>query len=154
MQMCVVKFGLPAQMACSVPRQVGATYKALWTKAIKNAEARQLGYTKKRFKGWDQAPRSVSPTLTYVYGHDDKFKTEHHVSILTLQGRLVLPYQGYHKHVALIQAGADIGGAKLWYDRVRKRYYLLVSLEISTHDPTPDTPTCVLGVDLGPILFK
>src|SRR6516225_3811191 len=25
------KFGLPAQMACSVPRQVGATYKALWT---------------------------------------------------------------------------------------------------------------------------
>ena len=24
------RFGLPAQMACSVPRQVGATYKALW----------------------------------------------------------------------------------------------------------------------------
>ena len=25
-------FGLPAQMACNVPRQVGATYKVLWTK--------------------------------------------------------------------------------------------------------------------------
>jgi predicted transposase len=25
-------FGLPAQMACSVPRQVGATYKGLWTR--------------------------------------------------------------------------------------------------------------------------
>jgi len=24
------RFSLPAQMACSVPRQVGATYKALW----------------------------------------------------------------------------------------------------------------------------
>ena len=26
------QFGLPAQMACNVPRQVGATYKGLWTK--------------------------------------------------------------------------------------------------------------------------
>jgi hypothetical protein len=42
------QFGLPAQMACNVPRQVGATYKALWTKAKKNAEARRLGYTKRR----------------------------------------------------------------------------------------------------------
>ena len=37
------QFGLPAQMACNVPRQVGATYKGLWTKARKNAEARRLG---------------------------------------------------------------------------------------------------------------
>ena len=28
---------LPAQMACNVPRQVGATYKALWTKVKQNA---------------------------------------------------------------------------------------------------------------------
>ena len=28
-------FGLPAQMACNVPRQVGATYKELWTKLKK-----------------------------------------------------------------------------------------------------------------------
>jgi hypothetical protein len=35
------QFGLPAQMACSVPRQVGATNKALWTKARKHAEARR-----------------------------------------------------------------------------------------------------------------
>src|SRR5260221_3821259 len=31
------RFGLPAQMACSVPRQVGATYKALWTKVKASA---------------------------------------------------------------------------------------------------------------------
>src|SRR2546423_12771248 len=29
-----VQYHLPAQMACNVPRQVGATYKALWTKVM------------------------------------------------------------------------------------------------------------------------
>jgi predicted transposase len=42
-------FGLPAQMACSVPRQVGATYKALWTKVKANTAARHAGRTKKHF---------------------------------------------------------------------------------------------------------
>jgi hypothetical protein len=40
-------FGLPAQMACSVPRQVGPTYQALWTKVKANAAARAAGHTKK-----------------------------------------------------------------------------------------------------------
>ncbi len=31
------RFHLPSQMACSVPRQVGATYKALWTKVKQSA---------------------------------------------------------------------------------------------------------------------
>ncbi len=31
------RFHLPSQMACSIPRQVGATYKALWTKVKQNA---------------------------------------------------------------------------------------------------------------------
>jgi len=41
-------FGLPAQMACNVPRQMGATYKTLWTKLKANTAARQAGRTKKR----------------------------------------------------------------------------------------------------------
>src|ERR1700693_389216 len=45
------RFHLPAQMACSVPRQVGATYKALWTKVKHNADARKAGHTKKRYNG-------------------------------------------------------------------------------------------------------
>src|SRR5436190_7930034 len=48
------RFHLPSQMACSVPRQVGATYKALWTKVKKNAEDRQSAMTRKRNKGLDQ----------------------------------------------------------------------------------------------------
>ena len=51
------QFGLPAQMACNVPRQVGSTYKVCGPKSSKNAEARRLGYTKKRFKGLDAAPK-------------------------------------------------------------------------------------------------
>src|SRR5438270_7730806 len=86
------QFHLPSQMACSVPRQVGATYKGLWTKVKKNAKARRAGVTKKRYKGLDQPPKFVSPTLEYQLGHDYGFKTEHRVSILTLCGRVVIPY--------------------------------------------------------------
>src|SRR5919206_4872089 len=57
------RFKLPAQMACSVPRQVGATYKALWTKVKQNAAHRKAGYTKKRYKGLDKPPKFLSPTL-------------------------------------------------------------------------------------------
>ncbi len=42
------RFKLPSQMACSVPRQVGATYKTLWTKVKQNAAQRKAGMTKKR----------------------------------------------------------------------------------------------------------
>ena len=44
-----VRFHLPSQMACSVPRQVGATYKTLWTKVKQNAAHRKAGITKKRY---------------------------------------------------------------------------------------------------------
>ena len=97
------RFGLPAQMACSVPRQVGATYKALWTKAKANTADRAVGHTKKRYRGLDQAPTYVSPTLTYQLGHDYGFKTEPQVSLLTLNGRVIVPYTGYARPVALIQ---------------------------------------------------
>src|SRR5213083_2065714 len=47
-------YHLPAQMACNIPRQVGATYKTLWTKVKQNTAARSAGITKKRYKGLDQ----------------------------------------------------------------------------------------------------
>jgi IS605 OrfB family transposase len=143
------RFHLPSQMACSVPRQVGATYKGLWTKVKKNAEDRKSGRTKKRYKGLDQASKYVSPTLTYQYKKDYSFKTDTHLSVLTLDGRVIVPYTGYNAHVALIQRGAHIGAAKLWYDKPKKQFYLLVSLEIETPDPTPETHTGIAGVDVG-----
>jgi IS605 OrfB family transposase len=143
------RFHLPSQMACSVPRQVGATYKGLWTKVKKNAADRKSGRTKKRYKGLDQAPKFISPTLTYQHGKDYSFKKATHVSILTLEGRAIIPYTGYDKHVALIQKGAEIGAAKLWYDKPKKQFYLLVSLEIEIANPTPETHRGIAGVDVG-----
>jgi putative transposase len=143
------RFHLPSQMACSVPRQVGATYKTLWTKVKQNAAARQAGITKKRYKGLDQAPKYISPTLTYQHRKDYSFKTEQRISILTLQGRVILPYTGYDAHIALVRQGAHIGAAKLWYDKPRKQFYLLVSLEIERADPTPEAHTDIVGVDVG-----
>jgi IS605 OrfB family transposase len=143
------RFQLPSQMACSVARQVGATYKALWTKVKRNTDARKAGLTKKRYKGLDQAPKYISPTLTYQYGKDYGFKKEQQVSVLTLDGRVIVPYTGYDKHVQPIQNGAQIGAAKLWYDKQKKHFYLLVSLEIEVADPTPEIHTQVVGVDVG-----
>jgi putative transposase len=143
------RFHLPSQMACSVPRQVGATYKALWTKVKQNSAHRKAGRTKKRYKGLDKPPKYVSPTLTYQHRKDYSFKTEQHISILTLDGRVIVPYTGYDTHVALIRTVAEIGAAKLWYDQTKKLFYLLVSLEIEIADPTPETHTGVVGVDVG-----
>src|SRR5713101_2279203 len=143
------RFHLPAQMACSVPRQVAATYKTLWTKVKQNAAARKSGKTKKRYKGLDNPPQYVSPTLTYQYKKDYSFKAENQVSILTLQGRVLLSYTGYNQHVALIERGAEIGAAKLWYDKSKKQFYLLVSLEREGANPAPETHKQVVGVDVG-----
>jgi len=144
-----IQFGLPAQMACNVPRQVAATYKALWTKVKQNAAARKAGWTKKRYKGLDQPPKYISPTLTYNYKYDYSFKEHQQVSVLTLDGRVIVPYTGKDSHVALIQHGASIGAAKLWYDKPKQQFYLLVSLQVEVADPTPETHTSVVGVDVG-----
>ncbi len=142
-------YQLPAQMACNVPRQVGATYKTLWAKVKQNAQARKQGRTKKRYKGLDTAAKYVSPTLTYNYQRDYSLKSEQRVSILTLEGRVIVPYTGYSRHLALIQEGATIGAAKLWYDKPHKQFYLLISLEIEGADPTAETHSNVVGVDVG-----
>jgi putative transposase len=144
-----LKYGLPAQMACNVPRQVGATYKALWTKVKQNAAHRKAGHTKKRYKGLDQPPKYVSPTLTYNFHRDYSLKEDCQVSILTLDGRVIVSYTGFDKHIALLQNGTHIGAAMLWYDKPRKQFYLLVTLELEVDEPTPQTHTQVVGVDVG-----
>jgi IS605 OrfB family transposase len=105
--------------------------------------------TRKRYKGLDQAPTYISPTLTYNYHRDYSLKADSQVSILTLDGRILVSYTGYDKHVVLIQHGAAIGAAKLWYDKPRKQFYLLISLELERADPTPESHSHVVGVDVG-----
>ncbi len=143
------RYGLPAQMATNVPRQVGATYKTLWTKVKRNAAQRKAGITKKRYKGLDNPPKYVSPTLTYNYQRDYSLKEDCQMSILTLSGRVVVPYTGYEQHIALMRKSARIGAAKLWYDKPKKQFYVLISLELEGVDPTPEQHTNVVGVDVG-----
>jgi IS605 OrfB family transposase len=146
------RYRLPSQLACSVERQVAATYKGLWTKLLNNREHLRLKITKKRFKGLDKPPHYSSPTVQYTYERDYTFQCESRVSIGTLNGRISLPYQGYFKHLLLIQQGghiARIGDAKLWYDQSKKQFYLLVSVAITLPDPTCDELSEVVGVDVG-----
>ena len=49
----------------------------------------------------------------------------------------------------MIQHGASIGAAKLWYDKPRKQFYLLVSFEVEVPETTPEMHTSVVGVDVG-----
>ncbi len=143
------RYRLPSQLACSVERQVAATYKGLWTKLKKNVEHRHAKLTKKRFKGLDQPPRYSSPTVQYTYERDYTFQRDSRVSIGTLNGRISIAYQGYEKHITLIRQRATIGDAKLWYDKARKTFYLLVSLSIDVPEPTHEQFNEVVGVDVG-----
>ena len=141
-------YGLPAQMSCNVPRQVGATYKSLWTKVKQNSEAIKSGKTKKRYKGLDQAPKFVSRTCTLNYKRDYSF-VKSKVSLITLSGRIKVDYSGYNKHLELIKRSAKIGAAKIWYDKSKKNYYLLVSLNLEVSEIKPEDIRQVKGIDVG-----
>ena len=141
-------FDLPAQMSCNVPRQVGATYKSLWTKVKQNTEAIKSGRTKRRYRGLDQAPKFVSRTCTLNYKRDYSFLKDK-VSLITLSGRIKVNYSGYNKHRDLIKSGAKIGAAKIWYDKSKQNYYLLVSLSLEVAELKPEEIKQIKGVDVG-----
>ena len=141
-------YGLPAQMSCNVPRQVGATYKSLWTKVKQNSKAIKSGKTKKRYKGLDQAPKFISRTCTLNYKRDYSF-LKGKVSLITLSGRIKVNYSGYYKHLELIKSGAKIGAAKIWYDTAKKTYYLLVTLKLDVPELKPEDIKQVKGIDVG-----
>ncbi len=143
------RYHLPSQLACSVERQVASTYKGLWTKLLKNKEHRRKKMTKKRFQGLDKPPTYSSPTVQYTYARDYTFKLDQQVSLGTLGGRINVPYRGYDEHVALIRHGANIGDAKLWYDKPKKCFYVLVSLAIDIPEPICQQLSEVVGVDVG-----
>ena len=140
------EFNIPSQMSCSVCHQVGATYQGLWTKVKDNAKHIKSGYTKKRYKGLDKAPKFISRTATLQYKKDFGFKKEQEVSVQTRDGRIQIRYTGFNKHIELIKQGGRIGASKLYYSKNTKQYYLLVSIEVQTTEQKINT---VKSVDLG-----
>lgn len=143
------RFKLPSEMTNNVIRQVGITYKGLWTKTRKNAEHRRNKITRKHFKGFDKPPKYISPTIIYNFGYDYGFKSEQRVSIRTVERRTIIPYLGYEKHIAHIRQGATIKAARLWYDKPHKQLYLLVALELNIVDPIPNLQQTIVGIDVG-----
>ena len=143
------EYHLPSQLASSCQKQVAATYQGLWTKVKKNAHALRLGQTTRRYKGLDAPPKYVSRTLEYQINRDYSWKKDQIVSVLSLEGRLLIPYQGYSKHLELIKAGTPTGAAKLYYQKSRKQYYLLVSLTLDVPDHVPTDHPSIVGVDVG-----
>ena len=143
------RFGLGAQLACTAERQVANSYKTQWTKLKQNIKSRENGHTKRRYKGLDNAPKFVSRTLEYQYDRDYSWKKGGKVSVGTLSGRLVLEYEGYLPHLEYIQQGCETGAAKLYYQKSKKQYYLIVALNLELPDPQPVTHSNIVGVDVG-----
>lgn len=143
------RFSLPSQMACNVPRQVANSYKVQWTKLKQNLAAKAKGHTKRRYKGLDNPCKFVSRTLTYNFGYDYSWKKEQQVSVQTLDGRITIPYEGYSKHLEYIQQGCKVGSAKLYYQKAKKQYHLLVTLEVEVSEPQPSDHKRIVGVDVG-----
>lgn len=115
------RFGLSSQMAVRAISKVSEAYKRDRTK-------------RSRFK-----PRGAVPYDQRIMS----FKATDRVSLLTLEGRILVPYVAgeYHR--------ARLDGVRGQADLVlrRGRWYLYVTVEVP--DGTPVKTTKVLGVDLG-----
>jgi len=143
------RFGLGAQLACTAERQVAASYKTQWTKAKQNQKARENGFTRRRYRGLDAPMKFVSRTLEYQHGRDYSWKKDGRVSIGTLDGRMVLEFDGYRNHLEYLREGAETGAAKLYYQKSKRQYYLIVALNIELPDPQPKDHPSIVGVDVG-----
>ena len=147
------RFDLPSQMACNAPRQVAAAYKTLWERAKSNAAHKAKGWTKRRYKGLDKAPKFTALTVTLNHRRDWALGKEQTVSIGTLNGRIRCRYEGWNRHLDWLEhtvdRGITLGAAKLWQDPVSKVWYLLVSIEKALIEKPMDSITTVKGVDLN-----
>jgi len=147
------RFHLPSQMACNVPRQVAAAYKTLWERAKANASHKAKGWTKRRYKGLDKAPKFTALTVTLNHRRDWSLGKGQTVSVGTLEGRIRCRYEGWNRHLDWLENpmdyGVTLGAAKLWQDPISKVWYLLVSIEKALERNPLDTITTVKGVDLN-----
>ena len=141
--------GIPSTMVCGIAKQIGATYKTLWTRAKQHKSHKAKGWTKKKYKGLDKAPKFGALTATLYYGKDFSWSKDQTVSVATLDGRIKLKYHGWNQHLDYIKSGARCGASKLWYDKTSKQWYLLVSIEIDKQDVDPSKIGVVKGVDVG-----
>lgn len=143
------KYQLGAQTTQSVFRQVKATYQGLWTKIKKNMEHKRLGCTDKAYKGLEKPPFYKGTTMDLVYGKDFSFKSERKVSILTLEGRIVVPFDVWNERFPLLNSTDwKIGTAKFTYCKRKKQFYLLIPVTKAFTIQTEGLNE-IVGVDVG-----
>ncbi len=110
------RFDLPSQMACNTPRQVAA-YKTLWERARSNAAHKTKGWTKRRYKGLDKAPKFTALTVTLNPRRDWALGKEQTVKGVDLsrrniavesktRGKCRFYHGGHQKHLAERAASA------------------------------------------------
>ena len=150
MQSFVLALISPRNWPVASNGRCSATYKGLWTKLKKNVEHRRVKITKKRFKGLDKPPKYSSPTVQYTYERDYTFQCDSRVSVGTLNGRISVPYQGYDQHIALIRARSTHRGCEALVRSTEETSSIcLFPSAIEKPDPTPESYTEVVGVDVG-----
>lgn len=143
------KYKLGSQMSCTACRTVASTFKGLWTKFKAHKYLAMTGKTKKRYKGLLKPPVYKSSMIELQYGRDYSWTKHNTISIVTLNGRLHIGYEGWNKHVDLIKNGINCGTAKLWLDKQTKQWYLLVAIEITAPNIDDQSLSNVKGVDVG-----
>jgi len=135
-----LRSGLPMLLVYHVLWRGGVACKGVWAQARKNAGPGRAGWTRKCSRGPGRAPSSVSPGQTFNDHRDFSPREGQRVSILASSGRVILPYTGYDKHVALLAREA-----RLWYNSSRKPYYLLIFPRVKAADPLPQIRQRVSG---------
>ena len=135
------QFHLPSTWARRILREVGQLYQGLWKKIEHNTLLQCDRRTIKRYTVLNQAPLYATSMVSYQYGKDYCFQDDTSVSLLTLDGRLSIPYTCDHHHMALIQLGAMIGEAQLWYDQHHRAFSVRITLEGEARSTTPEIPT-------------
>ncbi len=92
----------------------------------------------------------MSRTCTLNYGRDYSLSKNQQVSVITLNGRTKIRYEGYSKHLGFLKSDAGkMGAAKLYYSKSTKTYYLLVSFEINLKEISSADIKKIIGVDVG-----
>ena len=154
------RYGLSSQLACTAERSVATAYKTLWTTTKKAASRRKAaldrraaggtGRLPKLYKGLESPPVFKALTLEYQYGRDWSLKKDRRVSLMTLAGREIISFDGWNRHIEdLGNEKTEIGSAKLWYQKAKKQWYLLVAYTVERPGFKAADFKQVVGVDVG-----
>ena len=120
-------FGIPAQMACTICRTVAGVYKSM--------RSNQHEMTQACFH---------HPKLAFQWNKDYSIRNGM-VSLSTLKGRVLVPFQVQPPYQKYLDGGFEFGAAEL----VRKRKGWFLHVSVSKEEAEPVGCDSVVGIDQG-----